>query len=71
MFHKDKKFHKDSLKKIDAVITGLLLGGVVASIYGIKKHKHHEVIEQGESERKKMAKKVIKMLIFGCEEEKP
>jgi hypothetical protein len=32
-----KSLPKQGIKKMDAVITGLILGGIVASIYGIKK----------------------------------
>lgn len=35
---------KQGIKKMDRVVTGLLLGGIIASIYGVKKlrHKDHE-----------------------------
>ena len=41
-FKKSKKTEDDavvkrSIKKMDAVITGAVLGGVVASLYGVKK----------------------------------
>ncbi|GAB0175109.1 MAG: hypothetical protein HHAS10_09880 [Candidatus Altimarinota bacterium] len=41
---------KQSIKKMDHVVTGLLLGGVIASIYGVKKlHNkgNHDVHEGG------------------------
>lgn len=35
---------KQGIKKMDRVVTGLLLWGIIASIYGVKKlrHKEHE-----------------------------
>ena len=61
---------------MDALVTGLLLWWVVASIYGIKKATEHKT-EEGENlvldpkreASKQRAKKILKMLIFGCEEE--
>lgn len=52
------------------MVTGMLLGGVVASIYGIKKTSHHlDEIQKKEQEIKKSRiKKIIKMLIFGYKE---
>lgn len=32
---------KKSIKHVDTVVTGLILGGIIASIYGIKKSKEH------------------------------
>jgi Na+/glutamate symporter len=36
---------KKSIKNMDAVVTGVILGGIVASLYGVKKirdtHKEH------------------------------
>jgi hypothetical protein len=41
-FHKkdritEENVAKQSIKKMDHVVTGLLLGGIIASIYGVKK----------------------------------
>lgn len=33
---------KNGIKKVDALITGVILGGVIGSIYGIKKLKDHK-----------------------------
>lgn len=50
-FKGDKKnLTNRSLRKIDSLVTGLILGGVVASIYGIKKQ---------EEARKELEKKVL------------
>jgi len=46
VFNKNDKIHKRSIKKIDAVVTGMLLGGIVASIYGIKKKVEHREEKQ-------------------------
>ncbi len=35
--HTDESVANKGLKKIDKVVTGLILGGIIASIYGIKK----------------------------------
>lgn len=35
--HTDESVTNKWLKKIDKVVTGLILGGIIASIYGIKK----------------------------------
>ncbi|MFA6090923.1 MAG: hypothetical protein WC774_04060 [Candidatus Gracilibacteria bacterium] len=67
MLSKNDKIHKRSIKKIDAIVTGILLGGVVASIYGIKKtHKHIDEAknQEGNTKENKIVK-IIKMLIFG------
>lgn len=73
MFTKKDKLHKQGIKKMDALVTGLLLWWVVASIYGIKKATQYKAIEEGQiidprqEESKRRAKKILKMLIFGCE----
>lgn len=33
---------KSSIKKMDAVVTGVILGGVIGSIYGIKKLRERQ-----------------------------
>lgn len=33
---------KKSIKKMDAVVTGVILSGIVASIYGVKKLRNKE-----------------------------
>ncbi|MDD5377381.1 MAG: hypothetical protein PHH16_04700 [Candidatus Gracilibacteria bacterium] len=68
MFNKNDKIHKRSIKKIDAMVTGMLLGGVVASIYGIKKTTGHldEKQKQQRAAKKDRIKKILKMLVFGC-----
>ena len=48
----DENVAKKSIKSMDAVVTGVILGGVIASLYGVKKlkdreHQNHEnLIEQ-------------------------
>lgn len=70
MFNKNDKIHKRSIRKIDAIVTGMLLGGVVASIYGIKKTQEHldEKQLQQRAEKRNRMKKILEMLIFGCSE---
>lgn len=56
---------------MDAMVTGLILGGVVASIYGIKRTE-----KQKEEDFKKIqdgyysTREIIKMLVFGVKKEK-
>lgn len=44
----DSNVAKKGIKKMDAVVTGVILSGIIASIYGVKKlrekeeHKTHE-----------------------------
>ena len=66
MFNKNDKIHKRSIKKIDAVVTGMLLGGIVASIYGIKKKVEHREEKQKHMNdwAKTWVKNILKMLIF-------
>lgn len=66
MLSKNDKIHKRSIKKIDAVVTGMLLGGIVASIYGIKKTNENldEHQKKELSEEKSQFRKIVKMLIF-------
>lgn len=70
MFNKNDKIHKRSIRKIDAIVTGMLLGGVVASIYGIKKTQEHldEKQLQERAEKRNRMKKILGMLIFGYSE---
>jgi len=55
------------MKKVDAIVTGILLGWIVASIYGIKKtNKYLDEQSKQEGETKMdWLKKILKMLIFG------
>lgn len=73
MFNKDEKIHKQSIKKIDALVTWLLLWGVVASIYGIKKtNKYLDKQQKQEGGTKNGSiKKILKMLIFWYPEPLP
>lgn len=68
---------KRGIKKIDAVVTGLILGGIIASIYGIKKseecrEKRVQPDETG-SDSKHSVPAILKMLVFGVKtvEKKP
>ncbi len=68
-----KSLPKRGLKKMDAVITGMILGGIVASIYGIKKneeHRLHDEQEYQDSEKLSLFS-ILKMLAFGIPVEKP
>lgn len=41
MFSKKKKDVTKWIKKVDAVITWLILGGILASVYWVKKYEQH------------------------------
>jgi hypothetical protein len=66
VFDKNEKIHKRSIKKIDAVVTGILLGGIVASIYGIKKtsEQKDEKEKNISNEKYTHLRKIMKMLVF-------
>ena len=59
---------KQSIKKMDRVVTGVLLGGIIASIYGVNKlrHKEDKVPPQihEETEQKNEKKQSILSRIF-------
>ena len=60
---------KRGLKKMDALVTGLILGGIVASIYGIKKNEtSKEALKQKillESDKHSLSS-IVRMLVFGA-----
>ncbi|EKE28501.1 MAG: hypothetical protein ACD_3C00051G0004 [uncultured bacterium (gcode 4)] len=66
LFRKNDKNVKHGIKKVDAIVTGLVLGWIIASVYWIKKYeqeKHSEV--QSDEETQKIAKKsIFKSLFF-------
>jgi len=75
-----KSLPKRGIKKMDAVVTGLILGGIVASIYGIKKTEENrkEKPAQGltqsfhSDDEKLSVGSILKMLVLGVEAvEKP
>lgn len=68
-----KSLPKRGLKKMDAVITGIILGGIVASIYGIKKSEEHRLkTATGQTENEKLSlASILKMLAFGVPIAKP
>ncbi len=76
MFNKNDKIHKRGIKKIDAIVTGMLLGGIVASIYGIKKttkhfeekHKSEEKHKEEQEQHKSRFRQIMKMLVFWVQE---
>lgn len=79
-FENRKSLPKRGIKKMDAVVTGLILGGIVASIYGIKKTEEYrkdkavqEHAPEVHSEDAKLSVgSILKMLVLGVEAvEKP
>ncbi len=75
IFHRNKKKVDKSIKKMDAIITGLVLWWIVASVYGIKKHENDKkpTAEQKEDKQKWWHmdfKSIVKALIFWFEEDR-
>ncbi|MFZ4461065.1 MAG: hypothetical protein ACOYN2_00515 [Patescibacteria group bacterium] len=68
-----KALTKRGIKKMDALVTGLILGGIVASIYGIKRAD-----DQAEKTKENILREtdkhtigsVVRMLVFGVEKPK-
>lgn len=56
------------------MVTGMLLGWIVASIYGIKKTTEHLDEKQKQEQKEELSapkgkiRKILTMLIFGCKE---
>ncbi|MDD4531072.1 MAG: hypothetical protein PHO80_06010 [Candidatus Gracilibacteria bacterium] len=67
MFFLKKDHVKKPLKKVDKLATGLILGGIVASVYGIKKYEEvkRKKIIQKEGEGKKKDKFRLMKALFG------
>ena len=42
----DEAVAKRGIKKMDAIVTGAILGGVVASLYGVKKIRENQNAEK-------------------------
>ncbi|MDD2487309.1 MAG: hypothetical protein PHS92_02995 [Candidatus Gracilibacteria bacterium] len=60
-FNKDKKEGKHvtkGIKKVDTIITGLVLGGILASVYGIKKYEDSKKDSKPEQIEKKDSKTI-------------
>ncbi len=66
---------KQGIKKMDHVVTGLLLWWIIASIYGVKKlrqkelseeHEHKDVVESHHSEpTEKKKQSILSRIFFG------
>lgn len=67
----DENVAKKGIKRVDSVVTGLILGGIIASIYGVnkfKKDQHDEVHEEEshmESPKKIGERGLLRRIIFG------
>ncbi len=65
-----KALTKRGIKKMDALVTGLILGGIVTSIYGIKRTEQvkeefkRKIIAEGD---RHSLGSIIKMLVFGVD----
>ena len=65
MFSKRKKNVTKWIKKVDAVITWLILGGILASVYWVKKYEeHHHKEEEKKVEIKESTKTNFLKQIF-------
>lgn len=70
--HKETVTEK-GVKKVDAVVTGLILGGIIASIYGVKKlrdqkDESHETSTEGHGhheEEHQPKKSILRRIFFG------
>lgn len=59
---------KKNIKRMDTVVTGMILWGVIASIYGVKKlneRNHHDVHEEHHEEKQEVKRSLWKRIIFG------
>ncbi len=72
----DASVAKKGVKKVDALVTGMILSWVIASIYGVKKirennatkekeeeNTHTHMIEKAETVSKKRS--ILKRILFG------
>lgn len=78
IFKRNQKKVWRSIKKMDAIITWLVLWWIVASVYWIKKHEYDKEKAAGEHKEDEKIEKtkkghmdmksIIKALVFGFEE---
>ncbi len=67
----DENVAKKGIKHVDSVVTGLILGGLIASIYGVSKFKkehsedHKEKTESIEPPKKIGERGLLRRIIFG------
>lgn len=80
IFRSNKKKVDKGFKKMDKIVTGLVLWSIVASVYGIKKNENHKndvtkkdtfsVFHKKKPSWTMSVKDIIKWLIFWVEENK-
>jgi hypothetical protein len=72
---KDVLDTKKSIRKLDRIVTSLLLGGIIASIYGIKRSQNPSEQSPDKSKaditRRPSFGTIIKMIIFGVKTPAP
>ncbi|MBP6981702.1 hypothetical protein KBB25_02925 [Candidatus Gracilibacteria bacterium] len=61
----DENVAKKSVKKVDALVTGVILGGVIASLYGVKKIRENNEQKGEIVPEEKRKKSILKRIIFG------
>lgn len=65
----DEAVVKRGIKKMDALITGAVLGGVVAGVYGVKKLRNSGELEKMEEEIEENSEKLKKLELKVVEQE--
>ena len=61
----DENVAKKSVKKVDALVTWVILGWVIASLYGVKKIRENNEQKSDSTSEEKPQKSIIKRIIFG------
>lgn len=69
MFRENKKKVEKNIKKVDAVVTWLILWWIIASVYWIKKYEEKHKNDNKVAENKNSnSRSILKQLIFGVED---
>ncbi len=63
LFKKEKTISK-WIKKIDAVITWIILGWIIASVYWIKKYEESKLNQENKIKKESFFVKLIKKLLW-------
>ena len=65
-----KTLAKRGIKKIDTIVTAMVLGGIIASIYGFQKSKTQKESDlTPEGEEKHSIGSILKLLLLGVDHE--
>ncbi len=63
LFKKEKTISK-WIKKVDAIITGIILGWIIASVYGIKKYEQSKLDQKNTIKKESFFVRLIKKLLW-------